>query len=170
VGELGEALLQLGAALLVVLRELLGLVVRHILLLAWLAWWLGGANWKKLWPVLGRGGWAVLLLLWVTAALVWSQLEPKAWDGPAGVSVPNFWWQLGGVGLLVAVTLLCGWLQGVFHWTPSEIELEPQPAHDTAHEVGHGHGPQSVMGPDPGHEPPHGHDDHPHGHSHTPAH
>ena len=41
----------------------------------------------------------------------------------------NFWWQLGEVSLLAAVTLLCGWLQGVFGWTPAEISLEP-PAPD----------------------------------------
>jgi len=45
-------------------------------------------------------------------------------------------WQLGGVGLLVAVTLLCGWLQGVFGWTPAEINLEPVEEAGAGHEAG----------------------------------
>jgi len=76
-----------------------------------------------------------LLLLAVAGAMAWSQLAPSSCTCLGSVSVPNFWWQLGGVGLLVAVTLFCGWLQGVFNWTPAEIELEPSaPA---GHEHGH---------------------------------
>jgi hypothetical protein len=46
--------------------------------------------------------------------------------------VPNFWWQLGYVSMLAATSLICGWLQSVFHWTPHEIHFDP-PAR------GHGH-------------------------------
>jgi hypothetical protein len=48
------------------------------------------------------------------------------------MTIPNFWWQLGGVGLLVGTALFCGWLQGVLGWTPEEIDLEP-PVHAAAH-------------------------------------
>jgi hypothetical protein len=75
-----------------------------------------------------------LVLILVVSALVWSQLAPSDCSCLGFITVPNFWWQLGGVGLLAAVTLFCGWLQGVFGWTPAEVELEPpMPA-------GHGHG------------------------------
>ena len=39
--------------------------------------------------------------------------------------------------LLAALTLLCGWLQGLLGWTPAEVNLEPP----VAVEHGHGHGP-----------------------------
>jgi len=96
---------------------------------------------------------------------VWSRLDTKVCDCLPYMTVPNFWWQLGAVGLLIASAFFCGWLQGLLHWTPPVIELEP-PAHTHVHEVGHGHGPLSVQGPDPGHEPPHDSHDHPHGHGH----
>ena len=115
--------------LIVVLGKLLGLLVEFalswLLLIVWVVWWLFGVNWKKAWPVLAQGAWVPVLLLMVTAALVGSRLVPGT----------SFWWQLGAVSLLVALALFCGWLQGVFHWAPAEIELEP-PA---AGQQGHGH-------------------------------
>ena len=99
------------------------------LLLLWIAWWLAAVNWKKLWPVLGKGAWAPLLLLCVLAALVWSRVAPGAC--PCGL--PTFWSHLSATVGLVVVAFLCGWLQGLFHWAPAEINLNP-PAH------GHGHG------------------------------
>ncbi len=164
-GELGESLVQLVVVLGTLLRELFVLAARNALVLAWLAWWLGAANWKKIWPVLGIGAWTVLLLLWGMTALVWSRIDPKPCDCLTYVVVPNFWWQLGAVGLLIASAFVCGWLQELFRWTPPEIQLEP-PAADHAHEIGHGHGPLSVQGPDPGHEPPSPDDPHPHGTAH----
>jgi hypothetical protein len=89
-------------------------------------------NWKKTWSVLAQGAWAPVVLLMVVGALVWSQISPTT----AG---PNFWWQLGWVSVLAAVTLFCGWLQGVFGWTPAEINLDP-PAAGHGHDHGHGHG------------------------------
>ena len=108
-----------------------------LLLIAWLAWWLWGVNWKNAWTVLAQGAWLPVLLLMIVSALVWSQIAPSDCSCLGFVRVANFWWQLGGVGLLVAVTLFCGWLQGVLGWTPSEISLEPPPA--PALEHGHGH-------------------------------
>ncbi len=107
--------------------ELLRLGLHWSLLLAWVAWWLWGVNWKKLWPVLAGGAWVPLVLLMFLSALAWSQLVPTKWA--------NFWWQLGEIGLLVSLTFLCGWLQGIFGWTPAEVYLDPPAtsAHERAH-------------------------------------
>ncbi len=126
---------ELLTALAGLLFDLVALAFRHALLIAWLAWWLWGVNWSRVWPVLARGGWVVVVLLMLTGALVWSRLAPSDCECLGFVAVHNFWWQLGAVGLLVAVTLFCGWLQQVFHWQPADIDLEPpEPAAD------HGHG------------------------------
>ena len=108
-------------------EELLRLGLHWWLVLAWIAWWLWGVNWKKLWPVLAQGAWVPLVLLMLLSALAWSRIAPS--------EAANFWWQLGAITLLVSLTLLCGWIQGILGWTPVEVNLEP-PA-PSAH--GHGH-------------------------------
>jgi hypothetical protein len=105
--------------------EVLALGLHWALLLAWLAWWLWGVNWKKVWPVLAQGAWAPLLLLIILAAMTWSCLDPVPCNCLGFVTLPNFWWQLLGVSLLAGLTLLCGWLQGVFGWEPAEVSLDP---------------------------------------------
>jgi hypothetical protein len=111
-----------------------------LLLIAWVAWWLGAANWKKIWPALGQGAWAPVTLLGVLAALVWSQIAPSSYNFLGLMVVPNFWWQLGAVGLIAAIALFCGWLQDVFIWTPPEISVEPAAHGSHAHGHGHRHG------------------------------
>src|SRR5207249_439950 len=108
-----------------------------LVLIPWLAWWLWAANWPTIWAVLRQGAWLPLVLLMILAALVWSQMAPSDFIGLQFVIIHNFWWQLGAVSLLVALTLLCGWLQGVFQWTPAEISLEP--SEEPAVEPAHGH-------------------------------
>lgn len=142
-------LLQLFKVLGQLILELGQLAGDHALLLFFLAWCLWGINWQKAWPVLARGAWAPLGLLLITVALAWSQLLPSACDCLAIVTVPNFWWQLGAVGLFAAIALFCGWLQGVFGWAPPEIQLEPAglvhgPFHEhrLEHNHAHGHGPE----------------------------
>jgi hypothetical protein len=120
--------------LLLALVQFLG---HWLLLIAWVAWWLGGAKWKKLWPTLAQGAWAPVVLLCVLAALVWSQIAPSSYNLLGVTVIPNFWWQLGAVGLIAGLALFCGWLQGVFGWTPPEISVEPA-AHG-GHDHGHGH-------------------------------
>lgn len=135
--ELWQTLFQLVTILGTLLLELLGFALRWSLLIAWVAWWLWGVNWKRAWTALAAGAWAPVVLLMVIAALVWSQIAPSNCDCLAVVTVSNFWWQLGAIGLLVAVTLFCGWLQGIMGWAPPELSLDP-PAHgDHAH--GHHH-------------------------------
>jgi len=100
------------------------LVFTNWLLIVWIAWWLWGVNWNKTWQVLARGAWVPVALLMVVTALVWSEMTQGA----------GFLWRFGEVCLVAAVTFFCGWLQGVFGWTPAEIDLEPPAgaAHDHA--------------------------------------
>jgi hypothetical protein len=108
-----------------------------LLLIAWLAWWLWGVNWNNVWVVLAEGAWLPVLLIMIAAAMVWAGIAPSDCNCLGFVTVPNFWWQLGGVGLLAAITLLCGWLQGVFGWSPPEVSLEPPVAPTSEHEHDH---------------------------------
>jgi hypothetical protein len=131
--ELWDTLAQLIANLWTLSVILLNLAFRWALVIAWVVWWLFAVDWKKAWSVLARGGWAPAVLLIIVAALVWSRLD----ESPTAPG--DFWWRLGGVSLLAAVALLCGWLQGVFGIQPPAVAVEPVVAHE--HPVGtlHGH-------------------------------
>jgi hypothetical protein len=61
----------------------------------------------------------------IVAALVWSQMVPSDCRCLGTITVANFWWQLEALALLVAATMFCGWLQGLFGWAPTEIDLDP---------------------------------------------
>jgi hypothetical protein len=116
----------------------------------WCVFWLLCVNWKKLWPVLAQGAWAGVVLLGLVSALVWSKLDDRSCNCLGFTTLPNFWWQLGGVASLIGVALFCGWLQGVIRYSPPDINVEMPTGHD-AHGHGHGHGH---------------HHDHAHGHAH----
>jgi hypothetical protein len=137
------------------LAQLLGLLLAvagyYTLILIWIVWWLLGVNWRRCWQALADGAWAPVVLLMLISALVWSRLQPVPCDCLGFVTVPNFWWQLGEVSLLVAIALFCGWLQGVFHWAPAELDLDP-PVHGFEHVHDHSLDvpPQSVP-PEPHH-------------------
>jgi hypothetical protein len=128
----GELFAVLGQLLI----QLLALAGHWLLLIVWVAWWLLAVNWQKAWPVLRSGGWAPLVLLMLMVALAWSRLQAVRYE-IFDLSIANFVWQLAAVCLLVALTLFCGWLQGVFRCVPPEINLEPPVA---AHADGHAHG------------------------------
>jgi hypothetical protein len=98
----------------------------------WLAFWLFAVDWRKLWPVLRIGGWAPPVLLAVVSAGVWARVTPQACGCLPLVTIPNFWWQFGGISAAVAGALFCGWLQGYMGWAPIEHALEP-PADDHGH-------------------------------------
>jgi hypothetical protein len=115
--------------------QLFALGFHWLLLILWIAWWLRAVDWRKAWPMLGRGGWAPLVLVCLIVALAWSRIQPVPCDC-IGVDVPNFWWQLGYVAMLTAIAFFCGWLQGLMRWTPPEFSLEP-PAHGHGDEHGH---------------------------------
>jgi hypothetical protein len=140
VQDLWDKLVQIVVLFFGILEDLGRFGLYWLLLIVWVAWWLWAVNWQRVWPVLARGAWLPGVLLLVIAALAWSRIAPSDCSCLGFVTVSNFWWQLGAVGLLAAVTLFCGWLQDYFGWTPPEIELDP------AVEEGHGHG--------------HGHDHH----------
>ncbi len=129
--ELVVVLAQLGT-------QLLYLILENALLLVWLAVALFGINWKRAWPVLAEGAWAPVVLLTFLAALVWSSLAPAPFTGLGFMTIPNFWAKLIAVWMIVAATCFCGWLQGVLHYSPPEISVEP-PAHEHAHDHGHHH-------------------------------
>jgi hypothetical protein len=90
----------------------------------WCAWWLWCANWKEIWPILHKGAWVAVVLLMVVSALAWSQIFPRGCNC-LGVTIPNFWWQLGSVGTLTVVALFCGWLQEQCGLTPIAISFDP---------------------------------------------
>jgi hypothetical protein len=115
--------------------DLLWLALIWSLLLAWVAWWTFAVNWEKTWKFLAQGAWVPLLMLCVGGAFVWSRIAPSKFNLLDLIVVPNFWWQVLGVGTLLGLTLFCGWLQGVFGWTPAEVRLEPpaSSAHDAHH-------------------------------------
>ena len=135
--SVGEALREFFVALGQLVFDQQGLALPAFLVLIWIVWWLCGVRWERAWPFLRQGAWAPLVVLSVAIALVWSQIAPSTCWCLGLFGVPNFWWQLGGVGLLFALALFCGWLQGVLNWEPAELNLEP-PAH---HDADHGHGP-----------------------------
>ncbi len=106
-------------------------------LLVWVVWWLWAVNWKRMGPVLVRGGWAPAVLLLVMAAVVWSRLEPIPYTGIPGVRLPNFAWQLAAMAVLAVLALFCGWVQGRFGWAPPEVSVEPPDASEDGHEHPH---------------------------------
>ena len=109
--EIIQTLTQLVTTLGTLILEIGALALRHALLIAWVAWWLWAVNWTKAWGALARGGWMVLVLLTVVSALVWSAIAPSNYILFDLFQVPNFWWQLAAVTLIVLLALFCGWLR-----------------------------------------------------------
>lgn len=136
--DLGDTLWQLVVVLGTLLVQVGALVAKNALVIVWIAWWLGAVNWKKTWAVLAAGGWMPAVLLCLIGALVWSRLSPGDYDFLGVVTIASFWWHLGAVTFLAGVALFCGWLQGVFHWAPPELNLEPPAPSGDAHGH-HGH-------------------------------
>jgi hypothetical protein len=132
--DIFQTLVQLIVTLATLFVEIGALALRHILLIAWVAWWLWAVDWAKAWGMLAKGGWVVVVLLSLISARVWASVAPGSFDVLGLVEIGNFWWQLGAVALIVLLALFCGWLQGVFGWAPAEVDLEPPlPQHDTHH-------------------------------------
>src|SRR5205807_815162 len=104
----------------------------------WLAWALFAVNWKRTWAVLAEGAWAPVVLLTLLVALVWASLSPNSITFLGFLPLDSFWWKLGAVWIIVALTCFCGWLQGVWHYTPPEISTEPAAVGD-GHDHGHHH-------------------------------
>jgi hypothetical protein len=80
------------------------------------------------------------------AALVWAQIGPSTYILFDTITIPNFWWQLGSVTAIVLVALFCGWLQGVWGWTPMEVAVEPSHEDHADHEHGNSHDQDALPG------------------------
>src|SRR5262249_5038893 len=96
-------------------------------------------DWRKVWPVLAQGAWAPCVLLGLVAATVWSRIDPGPCNCLGFATVPNFWWQLGGVSTLVALVLFAGWLQERWCYAPPEVPIEPAAGHDHGSAHAHAH-------------------------------
>jgi hypothetical protein len=137
VTELVNLIVEIVANLGALLWVLLGWLAHWWVGVAWFVWWLWGVDWTRVWPVLARGGWVVVALLVVIAALAWSQIAPEG--SPGLFAFSNFWWHLAVVGALAALTLFCGWLQMIFRWEPEPTALDEaaeahgEPAHALVH-------------------------------------
>ena len=105
----------------------------------WTVFWLWCVNWQKTWPVLAAGARGAVVLLILIGAGVWSRVTPSGCHCLGSVTIPNFWWQLGGVSALACLALFSGWLQGYMNWTPPDYPVEPPATEDHAHAHGHGH-------------------------------
>jgi hypothetical protein len=116
---------------------ILGFLAQHLIVIAWFTWWLLAANWARIWEVLARGGWVILVLAMLAGAAAWSQIAPSDSVALGFVTISNFWWQLSAVAGLTLATLFCGWLQGIMGWQPPQINFDPPPS--SGHDVGHAH-------------------------------
>jgi hypothetical protein len=160
-----SAMMELFVSLVDVLQALfhLGLeLLRQLfywgLALFWLAWALWAIDWRKLGPVLSKGGTIPLVLVTVAVAIVWAGAAPRSLRF-LGLELPNFYWQVGLAGLLLTGTLAAGWLQLKMGWFPKEIQLAPEGGYGHDHGHGHGHGNGHHLS----HGHGHGHHDEPHG-------
>ena len=135
--ELLETLWQLILVLLSLARELAALALSWALLIAWVAWWLWGVNWKRAWAALREGAWAPLVLLMILVALAWSRISPGELHFLGLLTIPNFCAQLLMVSFWVGVAFFCGWLQGAFAWEPAEINFDAPAAGHGGHHAHH---------------------------------
>jgi ABC-type nickel/cobalt efflux system permease component RcnA len=133
----------LGQNLAVLGQQLFPYLLSALVPIAWIAFWLCAVDWRKACPALTQGAWAPLVLIMVIAALVWSRISPSQFDLWGLAKLPNFWWQLAAVGLLVGVAFFCGWLQLYFQRFPPEISFDPPVSHDAHGHDSHGHGHES---------------------------
>lgn len=107
-------------------------------LLAWIAFWLLAVNWRKLYPILMRGGLVGVILTALMAILVWSSLaEPEGgFHYLLGLKVNNIYGKLVYVTGLAVIAALCGTVQlsgscdALCRFEePSPPEEDLQPAH-----------------------------------------
>jgi hypothetical protein len=126
------------------------------LLAVWTAWCLFAIDWRKLWPWLAQGAWAPLVLIALMIAAVWAWMAPGTLP-ILGLTLPNFFWQLLAMGLIVGFGLFCGWLQGLLQWYPAEVELYPVGVHADDHAHSHGHHEAEGSAAAPEAEHGHGH-------------
>ncbi len=109
-------------------------IVAVVALIIWCIW---AINWRQAWPVLAIGGWVPLVLVLLMAAKVWSLLDRSPLN-IGGMTLHNYWWQLGATGILAGMVLFCGYLQGQWGCEPATVSLDPPESHHDGH-GDHGH-------------------------------
>src|SRR5262245_21427217 len=131
--EILQLLWQLILNVFQLLGALLNLAAQWWFVIVWIAWWTFAVNWRKLRPVLSQGAWGPVILLMLIIALAWSRLAPGELSWGI-VVLPNFWWQLAALTVILCFTLLCGVLQDVLGVVPPELNLEPPVSQESEHE------------------------------------
>ncbi|MER3416658.1 MAG: hypothetical protein C4297_10660 [Gemmataceae bacterium] len=122
------------------------LVLQFFFAAVWIGWWLLAADWRRLWPVLGKGAWAPVVLLILIIGLAWSAIVPADFVVFGVVVIPVGLAQLSAVAGWVAIALFCGWLQRVWGIEPAGLDFE------SVEQTSPGHAPE-----DQGHQPIAGH-------------
>jgi hypothetical protein len=128
-------------------------------LIAWIAWWMLAVDWVRLRSFLLQGGWVGVLLIALTAVLVWGVVAPPPGGTHSllGLHVSNFVGKTMYVTALLVIMLLCGSVQ-LSGACARFLNLEQPSSGDESHDD-HGHGDHG-----------HGHDDHHDGHAHAAHH
>ena len=137
-----DSIVRLFWNLLDVILHLVVLIVPHLPILAWVAFWLLAVNWAKAFPILRRGGYIGLLLLMLVAVLVWGAAAPPPGGKHVlfGLSVSNYVGKFIYVTTLTCIALICGSVQlsgvlgrfGVFPEEPAEEDHHHHGAHEFA--------------------------------------
>ncbi|TWT56711.1 hypothetical protein KOR42_00650 [Thalassoglobus neptunius] len=111
-----ELLHSLWAVVVAVANLLVALVIfvaPWVPLLAWIAFWLCAVNWRRLYPVLMKGGMIGVVLIGLIAMLVWSMVSFP--DGGVhrlyGLEVSNMVGKMVYVTSLTVIAFLCGSVQ-----------------------------------------------------------
>lgn len=161
-----DAVINLIQSLVNVFWSLLDVVVAAVLvilpwlpLLAWVGFWSFAVNWSKAFPILRRGGLVGVLLLMLTAVLVWGAIAPPP-EGKHvlfGLTVSNYAGKFIYVSMLTCIALLCGsaQLSGSF----GSLGQFPDEPEGDEHHGGHGHGHDAHGHGGHGHGDGHGHSD-----------
>ena len=111
--ELLQSLWGVVVALANLLVELLQFVTPWIPLLAWIAFWLCAVNWRKLYPILAKGGIIGVVFTGLMAILVWSSISvPEGGTHSLfGLEVSNVVGKMIYVTSLIVIAFLCGSVQ-----------------------------------------------------------
>lgn len=111
--ELSDSLIHLIIALWYVVVATVRVLVPWVPLAAWIGYWLCCVDWKKLGPLLARGGVLGLFFIGFVMILVWGVVAPP--EGGThfifGLALSNFVGKTVYVTSLICIMLLCGFVQ-----------------------------------------------------------
>ncbi len=95
------------------LVELVHFISPWVPLLAWIAFWLCAVNWRRLYPILEKGGIIGVILTALMAILIWSVISvPEGgYHYLYGLKVSNVPGKTIYVTSLVVIAFLCGTVQ-----------------------------------------------------------